>query len=85
MNCLRCGSVLRLQPQLSGAEDILSSQLHVEHTIEVASLPHRRHRKLHAGLSSLAVASRRLTISIQSDGLVGQTQVIPAGQSLSLC
>lgn len=74
---------MRLQPQLAGAQDVLPSQLHVKHTIEVAALAHRRHGKLDTGHSRLPVA-RRLAIPIQRDRLVGQAQVVPADQSLVL-
>lgn len=77
MNCLRCGCVLRLQPQLSGTQNVLTSQLHVEHTVEVASLTHRRHRKLDASDSGLPVTCR-LAKPIQRYRLISQAQVVPA-------
>lgn len=83
MNSLRCARVLRLQPQLAGAQHVLPPQLHVEHTVEVATLAHRRHGKLDAGHARLPVTGR-LAESIQRDRLVGQAQVVPPDQPLVL-
>lgn len=83
MNGLCGGGVLRLHPQLPSTKDVLPSQLHVEHTIEVAPLPHRRHWKLDAGQPRLPV-TRRLAEPVQRDRLVGQAQVVPADQPLIL-